>query len=81
MDDELCTAMLTAVFAAVIILLGLVFVDQRKREEAALLLRSLAISEARAVPGSSRPDGFPKSTHARARLSAPRASHETSFGG
>lgn len=66
MGNEWCTAMLTAVFAAVVILLGLKFVDQRKREEAALLLRSLAISQARAVPSYSRPDGFPNSTHERA---------------
>ena len=60
MDDELCTAMLTAVFAAVIALLGLIFVYQRKREEAALLLRRIAVSQARAVPSYSRPEGFPK---------------------
>jgi hypothetical protein len=66
MDDELCTAMLTAVFAAVIALLGLVFVDQRKREDAALLLRSIAISQARAVPSYSQPEGFPRG-HTRAR--------------
>ena len=65
MDNELCTAMLTAVFAAVIALLGLVFVDQRKREEAALLLRSVAISQARAVPSYSQPEGFPKYMHER----------------
>jgi hypothetical protein len=65
MGNEWCTAMLTAVFAAVVILLGLKFVDQRKREEAALLLRSLAISQARAVPSYSRPTDFP-----RARTSA-----------
>ena len=70
MDNELCTAMLTAVFAAVIALLGLVFVDQRKREEAALLLRSIAISEARAVPSYSQPEGFPRSrTRARTPFS------------
>jgi hypothetical protein len=66
MDNELCTAMLTAVFAAVIALLGLVFVDQRKREEAALLLRSIAISEARAVPSYSQHEGF-RSSRTRAR--------------
>ena len=73
MDHELCTAMLTAVFAAVIALLGLAFVDQRKREEAALLLRSIAISQARAVPRYSRPEGFPRGTRARASLSAAQA--------
>jgi hypothetical protein len=70
MDNELCTAMLTAVFAAVIALLGLVFVDQRKREEAALLLRSIAISEARAVPSYSQHEGFPRS---RTRARTPSA--------
>jgi hypothetical protein len=75
MDNELCTAMLTAVFAAVIILLGSGFIDQRKREEAALLLRSIAISQARAVPSYSRPDGFPGSAHAFQRRERVHASH------
>jgi hypothetical protein len=42
--------MLTAVFAAVILFLGLVFIDQRKQGEVALLLRSMATSQARTTP-------------------------------
>jgi hypothetical protein len=54
MDNELCTAMLTAAFAAVMVISGLVFIDRRDRQEAALLLRSLAISQALAVPQMKR---------------------------
>lgn len=63
MDDELCTAMLTAAFAAVVILLGLLFIDQRRQEEAAFLLRSVAISQARAAPNDSRPGVLPGHAH------------------
>ena len=49
MDNELCTAMLAAAFAALMVISGLVFIDRRDRQEAALLLRSLAISQAQAV--------------------------------
>ncbi len=55
MDNELCTAMLAAVFAAVMVISGLVFIDRRDRQEAALLLRSLAVSQAQAVPRMKRP--------------------------
>ncbi len=54
MDNELCTAMLAAVFAAVMVISGLVFIDRRDRQEAALLLRSLAISQVQAVPRMKR---------------------------
>ena len=54
MDNELCTAMLTAVFAAVMILSGLVFVDRRDRHEAALLLQGLTVSQARGMPRITR---------------------------
>jgi len=47
--------MLAAVFAAVMVISGLVFIDRRDRQEAALLLRSLAISQAQAVPRMKRP--------------------------
>jgi hypothetical protein len=55
MDNELCTAMLAAVFAAVMVVSGLVFIDRRDRHEAALLLRSLTISQAQAAPRVKRP--------------------------
>lgn len=54
MDNELCTAMLAAAFAALMVISGLVFIDRRDRQEAALLLRSLAISQAQAVPRMKR---------------------------
>ena len=54
MDNELCTAMLTAAFAALMVISGLVFIDRRDRQEAALLLQSLAISQAQAVPRMKR---------------------------
>jgi hypothetical protein len=76
MDDELCTAMLTAVFAAVIIVLGLGFVDQRKREEAALLLRNIAMPQARAVPRHIRPEGFPRRVHGLQRRERAHSTHE-----
>lgn len=50
MANELRLAMLTAVFAAVMVFSALAFINQRSREEAALLLRSLAVSQVRAVP-------------------------------
>ena len=50
MDNELCTAMLASVFAAVMVISGLVFIDRRDRQEAALLLKSLTISQAQAAP-------------------------------
>lgn len=74
MDDELCTALLTAVFAAVIIVSGFGFIDQRKREEAALLVRSIAISDARAAPGDSRHHGLAGSTRAFQRRERIRSS-------
>ena len=46
----LCSAMLTAVFAAVVLFLGFVFIAQRKQGEVALLLRSMATSQARTTP-------------------------------
>jgi hypothetical protein len=46
--NELRMAMLTAVFAVVMVSSSLVFINQRSRQEATLLLRSLAISQARA---------------------------------
>ena len=54
MDNELCTAVLTAVFAAVMVLSGLVFIDRRDRQEAALLLRSLTVSQAQGLPRITR---------------------------
>jgi hypothetical protein len=50
MANELRMAMLTAVFAVAMVISELAFINQRSREEAALLLRSLAISQAGAVP-------------------------------
>jgi hypothetical protein len=47
MRYELCSAILTAVFAAVVVVFGLVFIDQRKQGDIALLLRSMAISQGR----------------------------------
>ena len=55
MDNELCTAMLAAIFAAVMVISGLVFIDRRDRQEAALLLKSLTISQAQAAPRVKRP--------------------------
>ena len=50
MENELFTMMLTIVFAAVMVIAGQLFIDQRDRTEAAALLKSLAISSARASP-------------------------------
>ena len=38
MEDELFTMMLVVVFAAVMVVAGQVFIDQRKRTEAAMVL-------------------------------------------
>ncbi|MBV8574162.1 MAG: hypothetical protein JOZ58_03860 [Acetobacteraceae bacterium] len=44
MEDEMFTMMLVVLFAAVMVVAGQVFVDQRKRAEAALFVTSLAAS-------------------------------------
>jgi hypothetical protein len=50
MEDELFTMMLTAVFAAVMLVSGQAFIDHRNRAEAAAFLSSLAVSQALAAP-------------------------------
>ena len=52
MDDEFCTAMLTTVFAAVMIVFGLVFIAQRKQDDVTHMLRSAAIPQTRAMRSS-----------------------------
>lgn len=50
MQDELFTMMLVILFAAVMVVAGQVFIDQRKRTEAVMFLDSLAVSPAFASP-------------------------------
>jgi len=50
MEDELFTMMLVLVFAAVMLVGGQIFNDQRKRTEAATFFDSLAVSPARTTP-------------------------------
>jgi uncharacterized membrane protein len=50
MEDELFTMMLVLVFAAVMLVGGQIFIDQRKRTEAATFFDSLAVSPARTTP-------------------------------
>ena len=49
MEDELFTMMLTVVFAAVLLVTGQAFIDQRNRAEAVAFLNSLAVSQAHAA--------------------------------
>ena len=49
MEDELFTLMLTIIFAAVMVVAGEAFIDQRNRAEASAFLNSLALSPARAA--------------------------------
>jgi hypothetical protein len=50
MQDELLTMMLVVLFAAVMVVAGQVFIDQRKRTEVVMFLDSLAASPALASP-------------------------------
>ncbi len=50
MEDELCTTMLVLIFAAVMLIAVQVFIDQRKRTEAATFFDSLAVSPVLASP-------------------------------
>ena len=48
MEDELFAMMLVVVFAAVMVVAGQVFIDQRKRTEAAMFLDRFVVSAVRA---------------------------------
>jgi hypothetical protein len=50
MNDDWQLAMMTVVFAATALIGGLMYMDQRNRHDTALLLRSVAISQAHASP-------------------------------
>jgi hypothetical protein len=49
-DDELIMMMLTVAIAAVMVVAGQLFIDQRHRQEAATFLSSLAVARARTTP-------------------------------
>jgi hypothetical protein len=44
MEDEMFTMMLVLLFAAVMIVAGQVFIDQRKRAEVAIFVTNLALA-------------------------------------
>lgn len=50
MDNDFILAMLTVLFAATLLVSGLVFMDQHNRRDAAQVLRKAAVSQGHAGP-------------------------------